>query len=99
MKFLFQNMTRRKIFSSKSCFLNLLVRFLIHCYQSVPNLSVHGLVLKDFHECVACVCLTIGTVFLVIAFFMALGFLMGVLTISFALPIDLYNYLWISGNG
>ena len=42
-----------------------------------------------FYECVACVCLTFGTVFLVIAFFMALGFLMGVMTISFALPIDL----------
>ena len=34
-----------------------------------------------------------------IAFFMALGFLMGVLTISFALPIDLYKSLWISENG
>ena len=36
--------------------------------------------------------------FLVTAFFMALGFLMGVLTISFALPIDLYKTLWISKN-
>ena len=51
---------------------------------------------KPFYECVACVCLTIGTFFLVIAFFMALGFLMGVLTKSFALPIDLYRSLWIS---
>ena len=54
---------------------------------------------KFFYECVACVCLTIGTIFLLIAFFMALGFLMGVLTISFALPIDLYKSLWISENG
>ena len=49
---------------------------------------------KVFYECVACVCLTFGTIFLVIAFFMALGFLMGVMTILFALPIDLYKSLW-----
>ena len=54
---------------------------------------------KIFYECVVCVSLTIGTIFLLIAFFMALGFLMGVLTISFALLIDLYNSLWISENG
>ena len=54
---------------------------------------------KIFYECVACVCLTIGTIFLVIAFFMALGFLMGVLTISFALPIDLYQSLSNSEYG
>ena len=54
---------------------------------------------KIFCECVACVCLTIGTFFLVITFFMALGFLLGVLTISFALPIDLYKTLWNSENG
>ena len=35
----------------------------------------------------------------VIPFFMALGFLMGVLTISFALSIDLYKPLWNSENG
>ena len=52
-----------------------------------------------FYECVACVCLTNGTIFLFIAFFMALGFLMGVFTVSFALPIVLYNSLWISQNG
>ena len=46
---------------------------------------------KVFYECVACDCLTFGTTFLVIAFFMALGFLMGVMTISFALPIDFYK--------
>ena len=44
---------------------------------------------KIFYECVAWVCLTFGTIFLVIEFFMALGFSMGVMTISFALPIDL----------
>ena len=49
---------------------------------------------KIFYECVACVCLTFGTIFLVIAFFMALRLLMGVMTISFALPIDLYKSLW-----
>ena len=54
---------------------------------------------KIFCERVACVCLTIGTIFLVFVFFMALGFLLGVLTISFALPIDLYKSLWKSENG
>ena len=54
---------------------------------------------RFIYECVACLCLTIGTIFLLIAFFMALGFLMGVLTISFELPIDLYKSLWISENG
>ena len=54
---------------------------------------------KIFYECVACVCLSFGTIFLAIAFFMALGFLMGVLTLSLALPIDLFKSLWISENG
>ena len=44
---------------------------------------------KIFYECVACACLAFVIIFLPIAFFMALGFLMGVITISFALPIDL----------
>ena len=52
-----------------------------------------------FYECVACVCLTIGTIFVVTASFMAHGFLVGVMTISFALPIDLYKSLWNSENG
>ena len=52
-----------------------------------------------FYECVVCVCLTFGIIFLVIAFFMAIGFLMGVLIISFALPIDLYKSPWNSKNG
>ena len=54
---------------------------------------------KIFYECVICVCLTFATFFFFNASFMALGFLMGVLTISFALPIDLYKTLWISKNG
>ena len=32
-----------------------------------------------FYECVVCVCLTFGIIFLVIAFFMANRFLMGVM--------------------
>ena len=36
---------------------------------------------------------------LVIEVFMAFGFLMGVMSISFALPIDLYKFLWKSENG
>ena len=51
------------------------------------------------YECVACVFLKFGIIFLVNAFFMALGFLVGVMTISFALPIDLYKSLWNSENG
>ena len=99
MKILIENMTRRKflvqnhafyIFFSDSCCIVIKVlptcRFMVWCK-------------KIFYECVACVCLTIGTIFLVIALFMALGFLMGVLTISFTLPIDLYKSLWISEIG
>ena len=52
-----------------------------------------------FYECVACVCITFGTTFSVNAFFMALGFLMGVLTLTFALPNDLYKSLWNSEHG
>ena len=54
---------------------------------------------KIFDECVACVCLTFGTIFLVIAFFMTLGFLMGVMTTSFALPLALYKSLRNSEKG
>ena len=54
---------------------------------------------KFFYECMVCVSLTFDTILLLIAFFMAIGFLMGVMTISFALPIDLYESLWISENG
>ena len=54
---------------------------------------------KFFYECVVCVSLTFGTILLLIAFFMAHGFLLGVLTVSFALPIELYKSLWNSENG
>ena len=54
---------------------------------------------KIFYECVACVCLTFANIFLLIASFMTLGFLMGVMTISFALPIDLYKSQWNWENG
>ena len=54
---------------------------------------------KISYECVACACFTFCTMFLVIAFCMALGFLMGVMTISFALPIDLNKSLWNSEKG
>ena len=52
-----------------------------------------------FYKCVTRVCLTFGTIFLVIAFFIALGFLMGVITVSFALPTGSYNTLWSSEIG
>ena len=51
---------------------------------------------KIFCECVACICLTFGTVFLVIGSFMTLEFMMGVMTISIAQPIDLCKSLWVS---
>ena len=54
---------------------------------------------KNFITSVWHVFVSFGTIFLVIAFFMALGFSMGVMTKSFALPIDLYKSLWNSGNG
>ena len=49
-----------------------------------------------FFDCVACVRLTIRTIFLLIEFFMAIGSLRGVMTISFELPIELYKCLWNS---
>ena len=54
---------------------------------------------KTFYECVACVRLTFGTIFSVIAFFKELGLLVGVMTISFAQPIDFYKSLRSSENG
>ena len=54
---------------------------------------------KILYDCVACVCLTFGIIFLVIAFFMALGFLVGVMIVSIALPIDFFKSLWNSENG
>ena len=53
---------------------------------------------KIFNKCVACVCLTFGTIFSCIAFFMAIGFSMGVMTVSIELPIDLYKSPWKSEN-
>ena len=50
---------------------------------------------KIFYECVACVCFTFGTIFLVIAFSMAIGFLVGVMTISYAQPIVIYKTRWM----
>ena len=76
----------------------ILATLLSKCYRE--KLVGLWLGVKRFlYECVACVCVTIGTIFLLIAFFMALGFLMGVLTILFALPIDLYKSTWNSKNG
>ena len=54
---------------------------------------------KILYESVACVCLTFGIIFLVIAFFMAIEFLMSVMNISFALPVDLHKSLSNSENG
>ena len=94
-KFLNWNLTRRKIFNSKSCFLNLLFRFLLHCYQSVTENNFMVWCKKILYDCVACDCLTIGTIFLLFASFLALGFLMGVVSISFALPFDLEIRNWL----
>ena len=54
---------------------------------------------KLYIESVACVCFTFDTIFLNFAFFMTIGYLMGVMTISFALTIDLIKILWSSENG
>ena len=53
---------------------------------------------KIFYECVACVCLTFGTFFLVIALFISIGLLTGVMILSFAVPIDLYKSAQNSEN-
>ena len=42
-----------------------------------------------FYGCVVCICLTFGTIFLVFALFISIGFLTGVMFLSFAVPIDL----------
>ena len=47
----------------------------------------------------ACVCFAFGIIFFVIAFVLAIGFLMCVMTISFALSIDLYKSLRNPKNG
>ena len=43
---------------------------------------------RTIYEYVACGCLTFGTIFLIITFSLAIGFLMAVINISIALPID-----------
>ena len=53
---------------------------------------------RKLYECVACNCLKFS-LFLVTAFVMAIDFLMVVMTISFAPPIDLYKSLWKSESG
>ena len=103
--FLFQNLTRCNFLYSKSAFQ---IDFLDSPWNITKMLPTKkndllenddSLDKKIFYECVACVCVTFGTKFLVISLVMALGFLMSVMTISFALPIDLYKSLWISENG
>ena len=54
---------------------------------------------KLFYDCVDCVCVRLGTIFLVFALFMAIGFLKGVMTTSFALPIDLFKSVLNSESG
>ena len=54
---------------------------------------------KIKYECVACVCLTYRTILLVIAFFIATGFSMSVMTISFAILFDLVKILCTSESG
>ena len=96
-QFLFsiQNRTHFKIFVLISCFLNCRFRFCWSFIKVLPS-SRNNLLERDnglgwngFFERLACVCLPFGTILLVIAFFLAFGFLMGVMTISFWLPIDL----------
>ena len=58
-----------------------------------------GLGLKNFCEYVTSVCLMFGTIVSNMAFIMAIACLMGAMTISIALSIDLYKSLWNSENG
>ena len=94
-KFLIQNLLFKSSFQ-------ILAEFLSKCFQN-QRTTCGKLTLAwgktVFYECVACVCLTFGSIFLVIGFFMAIGFLMSVMIISFALPIYLYKCLWNSKNG
>ena len=85
----------------KSSFQNL-AELISKCYQHQRTncwiMTVAGNK-NNFYECVACICLTFCTLFLIFAFFMALKFLVGVMSISLVLPIDLCKYLWVSENG
>ena len=91
-QFLFQNLTFLSIFQILA---ELLSTFCLYQRQTCKKMTT-TLCNKLFYEFGACVCLIISTNFLIILFFMAIGFLMGLITISFALPIDLYNPLWSS---
>ena len=80
-----------KIMLSKSSF-QILATLLSECYQHHKTYFWKKTMAwgkKIFYKCLACVCLTLGTIFLTMAFSMAIGFLMGVMIVSFALPIDL----------
>ena len=92
---------RHKFLNFKTSF-QILAELISKCYQHQRTTCWKMTMAwgkKIFYECVACVCLTFGTIVLVIPFLMAIGFLLGVITISFALPIDLYKSLWNSKNG
>ena len=93
-KFFIQNLLFKSSFQ-------ILAEVLSKCYQlSTFWIMTMTCGKKIFYQCVAFVCLTFGTIFLVIAFFKALGFLVDVMTISFALPINLlYKSLWNTENG
>ena len=93
-------------FSSEICFSNGIFRFQLNYYQTATNIKEQLVgkrrqldVKNFFYERVVCVCLTFGAIFLGIAFFKAPGFLMGVMTISFALPIDLHKSLLLPESG
>ena len=95
MKFFIQNLLFKSSFQ-------ILAALLSECYQHQRTtcwIMTMAWDKKIFNESVACVCLTFDTIFLVIALFLAFGFLTGVMTISFALPIDLYKSLCNSENG
>ena len=90
---LIQKLTRCKIYDSKSAFQIIFSDsgwIIINVLPTCWKMTTAGCKII-FYECVVCVCLTFGTIFLLIAFFMAIGFLVRVMTISFALPIDLYK--------
>ena len=68
------------------------------CQLSTFSIMSLGLLQKDFYGCVACVCPTIGITVLVLATLIITAFLMSVMNISFALPIDIYKSLLNSEN-
>ena len=71
----------------KSSF-QILADFLTNCYQQPTCGKMTTTWCKRFfYECVVCVCFSFATIFFFIAFLLALGFLMGVMSTSFALPI------------